>query len=81
MFNRLDILFFKINNIKVFRFIIVLNRNILIIEGNRVSVVYGCDIRFDEWWKLRNIKREVVILLSGVILERLMGNFKYFENL
>lgn len=72
-----DILSPKTNNIKLPVFITVLNRNISIMEGNKISVACGFDMRFDEKWKLRNIKYrniKIVILLSGVVSEELMGN-------
>lgn len=72
--NRPDILFPKTNNIKMSMFITILNRNISVMEGNKISVACGFDTRFDERWKLRNIKIKVVVLLNGVVSEGLMAN-------
>jgi hypothetical protein len=60
----------KANNINERKLItILLNGNISIAEGSKISVACGLDIRSDERWKLRNIKIEIVILLSEVVLE------------
>lgn len=55
-------------------FITVLNGNTSVMEGNKISVACGFDTRFDERWKLRNIKIKVIVLPNGAVSEGLMGN-------
>ena len=62
--------------IKELTLITVLNRSISETKGNEINLACGFDTRFGKRWKLRNIKIEVVILLSGMVSEWLMRNLE-----